>query len=152
MPVVDRSNEAIQDNPAQLRVMREEIFGAILPVKPYDPLEEAIDFVNDGERPLVVYVFSKDERSLSRRCSRPPRVVRARPSSLSTAPCTRCRSAASATARSTATHGIEGFREFSNPRALSIRGENDLIDAFAAPYGEQTKSIVAMAFGQAARR
>jgi coniferyl-aldehyde dehydrogenase len=118
MPVVDRSNEAIQDNPAQLRVMREEIFGAILPVKTYDPLEEAIGFVNDGERPLVVYVFSKDERSLSRRCSSPPRVVRARPSSLSTAPCPRCRSAASATARSTATHGIEGFREFSNPRGV----------------------------------
>jgi hypothetical protein len=35
---------------------------------------------------------------------------------------------------------------------VSIRGENDLIDAFAAPYGEQTKSIVAMAFGEAARR
>ena len=41
--------------------MREEIFGPILPLKPYDHLDEAIEYVNAGERPLALYVFSKDE-------------------------------------------------------------------------------------------
>src|SRR5207302_1938043 len=44
-----------------LGVMREEIFGPILPVKPYDSVEEAIGYVNSGERPLGLYVFAGDE-------------------------------------------------------------------------------------------
>ena len=30
-------------------------------------------------------------------------------------------------------HGIEGFREFSNLRGVFVRGEGDLIEAFAPP-------------------
>lgn len=30
--------------------------------------------------------------------------------------------------------GIEGFREFSNPRGVVVRGTGDLIPAFAPPY------------------
>ena len=32
-------------------------------------------------------------------------------------------------------HGIEGFREFSNPRGVVVRGTGDLADAFLPPYG-----------------
>ena len=32
-------------------------------------------------------------------------------------------------------HGIEGFREFSNPRGVVVRGTGDLTDAFLPPYG-----------------
>ncbi|UTW56510.1 coniferyl aldehyde dehydrogenase [Kordiimonas sp. SCSIO 12610] len=38
-------------------VMREEIFGPILPVLPYDKLEDAIAYVNDRPRPLALYYF-----------------------------------------------------------------------------------------------
>ncbi len=31
-------------------------------------------------------------------------------------------------------HGIEGFHEFSNQRGVVVRGSNDLIAAFYAPY------------------
>ena len=31
-------------------------------------------------------------------------------------------------------HGIEGFREFSNPRGIFVRGQDDHIAAFYAPY------------------
>jgi len=31
-------------------------------------------------------------------------------------------------------HGIEGFREFSNPRGVVLRGKDDLIATFYAPY------------------
>ena len=49
------------DPPDDLALMQEEIFGPILPIKAYDTLEEAIDHVNAGERPLALYVFAKDE-------------------------------------------------------------------------------------------
>ncbi|UFH57447.1 aldehyde dehydrogenase family protein [Spirosoma sp. KNUC1025] len=42
-------------------VMKEEIFGPVLPVLTYQNLDEAIEFVNSGERPLALYVFGKDQ-------------------------------------------------------------------------------------------
>ena len=45
---------------AEMRVMKEELFGPILPVVPYDTLEDAIQFINAGDRPLAMYCFSHD--------------------------------------------------------------------------------------------
>jgi acyl-CoA reductase-like NAD-dependent aldehyde dehydrogenase len=42
-------------------IMQEEIFGPILPVLKVKSAQEAIDFVNDREKPLALYVFSRDE-------------------------------------------------------------------------------------------
>ncbi|MBK8170937.1 MAG: aldehyde dehydrogenase family protein [Sandaracinaceae bacterium] len=42
------------------RIMTEEIFGPILPVLPVKDLEAAIEFVNEREKPLALYVFSND--------------------------------------------------------------------------------------------
>jgi aldehyde dehydrogenase (NAD+) len=39
-------------------VMREEIFGPILPVLPVEGIDAAVDFVNGRERPLALYLFS----------------------------------------------------------------------------------------------
>lgn len=50
------------DHPA----MQEEIFGPILPVIPFDALDEAVAFVRAGEKPLALYLFTKD-RSAERR-------------------------------------------------------------------------------------
>ena len=49
-----------------LAVMQNEIFGPILPVKPYNDLQEAIDYINANERPLALYVFSKDQALIDR--------------------------------------------------------------------------------------
>jgi coniferyl-aldehyde dehydrogenase len=43
-----------------LSVMREEIFGPVLPVKTYGSLDEAIDYVNAHPRPLALYYFGTD--------------------------------------------------------------------------------------------
>ena len=135
------------DPPDQLALMQEEIFGPILPVKAYDTLDEAIEHVNAGERPLALYVFAGQEAVAERRSAahdlgRRVRELRAQ----STARCHRCRSAASARAASGRHHGVEGFREFSNLRGVFIRGEGDLIDAFAPPYGPIAQAVVDAAF------
>ncbi|UTW56501.1 coniferyl aldehyde dehydrogenase [Kordiimonas sp. SCSIO 12610] len=44
-----------------MRVMQEEIFGPLLPLIPYDTLDEAIAFVNDRDRPLALYYFDWDK-------------------------------------------------------------------------------------------
>ena len=43
-------------------VMREEIFGPVLPVLPFENIREALDFVNARPRPLALYLFSRDLR------------------------------------------------------------------------------------------
>ncbi|MCA9571109.1 MAG: aldehyde dehydrogenase family protein, partial [Myxococcales bacterium] len=45
-------------------VMREEIFGPLLPVVPYDTLEQALAWVNARPRPLALYYFDRDERRI----------------------------------------------------------------------------------------
>jgi coniferyl-aldehyde dehydrogenase len=41
----------------QMRVMQEEMFGPILPIVPYNHLQEAIDFINARPRPLALNLF-----------------------------------------------------------------------------------------------
>jgi hypothetical protein len=45
--------------PTETRRDEGGIFGPILPIIPYDNLESAIDEVNNGKRPLGLYVYSK---------------------------------------------------------------------------------------------
>jgi acyl-CoA reductase-like NAD-dependent aldehyde dehydrogenase len=47
--------------PDDCRVMREEIFGPILPVVPYASLDGALAYVNARPRPLSLYYFDRDE-------------------------------------------------------------------------------------------
>lgn len=49
----------ILDPPAHLAVMREEIFGPILPVLSMDGVETALAHVRSGGHPLALYVFSQ---------------------------------------------------------------------------------------------
>ena len=46
-------------------------------------------------------------------------------------------------------HGLEGFREFSNLRGVFVRGEGDMIEAFAPPYGPAAQAVADAAFAQA---
>ena len=46
-----------------LAVMREEIFGPVLPIKTYRTLDQAIDYVNSHPRPLALYYFGTDTAS-----------------------------------------------------------------------------------------
>jgi coniferyl-aldehyde dehydrogenase len=48
------------------RVMRDEIFGPVLPLVAYGDLDEAIAYVNARPRPLALYVFDRDDAAVSR--------------------------------------------------------------------------------------
>lgn len=43
-------------------LLREEIFGPILPVIPYDTLDEALAFIHARPKPLAMYLFGTDKR------------------------------------------------------------------------------------------
>ena len=44
----------------RMAIMKEEIFGPVLPIEAYDSLEQAIDKINARPRPLSLYMFGGD--------------------------------------------------------------------------------------------
>ena len=47
-------------------VMKDEIFGPILPVLEFESLTEVIDTINERPKPLALYFFSNNEKNISR--------------------------------------------------------------------------------------
>ena len=135
------------DPPATLGVMTEEVFGPVLPIVPYDTIEDAVDHVNDGERPLALYVFAHDAAVAEQVLAM----------TTSGGACVNTCAAHAALpsmgfggigqSGSGRHHGVEGFREFSNPRGVFVRGEGDLIEAFLPPYGATAQAVVDGALG-----
>jgi coniferyl-aldehyde dehydrogenase len=133
----------------ELGLMQQEIFGPLLPVRPYDDVAEAIAYVNAGERPLGLYVFGGDEAATRRvldgttsggACVNACAIQGAIPS---------LGFGGVGTSGIGRHHGIDGFREFSNPRGVFHRGQNDMIDAYYPPYGDIARTIVEGGFSQA---
>lgn len=56
----------LAEPPLDSEVMRNEIFGPILPVLTYRTLDEAIERIRSMDRPLALYPFSNDARSIDR--------------------------------------------------------------------------------------
>ena len=49
------------DPPDELAVMREEIFGPILPIRSYESIDDAVSYINAHDRPLGLYYFGPSE-------------------------------------------------------------------------------------------
>jgi len=132
----------VVDPPKDTRLMKEEVFGPILPVVPYDDLDTALAELNAGERPLGIYVYSKDveagERVLSKTTSGGACINGA--ALQGTMPSLGFGGVGQS--GSGRHHGIDGFREFSNPRGVVVRGTGDMADAFLPPYGPLAQAIV----------
>lgn len=123
-------------------VMRDEIFGPILPIVPYDGIDEAIAYINAHARPLSLYYFGnhvpEQERVLART------VV------------------GGATINDTvmhltmddlpfggigpsgmgAYHGFDGFRTFSHARPVYRQSRFDITKMLRPPYGKTIRRLL----------
>jgi len=48
------------------QLMKEEIFGPILPIITYQDFNEVIEFVNDRPKPLALYYFGENKQNKER--------------------------------------------------------------------------------------
>lgn len=134
----------VVDPPPDLRIMQEEIFGPILPVVPYDSIDAAIERINAGDRPLGLYVFGDDRAAVDRvlgNVTSGGAAVNACAAQGALPSLAFGGVGASGMGRH---HGLEGFREFSNPRGVVVRGTGDQFDAFAAPYAKAAALVKAV--------
>ncbi len=126
----------VVDPDPDLRIMQEEIFGPILPVAPYDDLQDALDQINAGERPLGLYVFGDDAAVTKRVLDETTSGGAAVNTCAMQSALPSLGFGGSGMSGMGRHHGRAGFQEFSNPRGVFVRGEGDLIAAFYAPYGK----------------
>ncbi len=120
--------------PDNVALMREEIFGPVLPIVPYTDMKDAIAYINDRDKPLAFYYFDDDSGRIDE--------VRSRTSSggmavnetlfhLAQDELTFGGVGASGMGRY---HGFEGFRTFSNARAIFYQSKLAQTHRFNPPY------------------
>jgi acyl-CoA reductase-like NAD-dependent aldehyde dehydrogenase len=127
---------------ASMAVMREEIFGPLLPVVPYRTLEEAIDFVNARPRPLALYVFEHDgaavdhviANTVSGGVAVNETIVHIAQDDLPFGGV-----GESGMGRY---HGREGFDTFSQRKAVFRQSRLNGLKLFRAPYGRRFEALV----------
>lgn len=135
----------ILDATDDMEVMREEIFGPVLPIRTYTQVSEAIDYINANPRPLGLYYFGSDaqeqEMVLSRTTSGGVTVNDVvfhvamedlpfggiGPSGMG------------------AYHGFDGFKEFSHKRGVYNQLGKDIgpMKALRPPYGKAIRDYLA---------
>jgi coniferyl-aldehyde dehydrogenase len=129
----------ILDPSDEMQVMQDEIFGPLLPVKRYDSVDEAIDYVNGRDRPLGLYWFGTDggeERTVLDRTTSGGVTVNdvimhvaqedlpfggVGPSGMGSY------------------HGLDGFRTFSHAKSVYTQTKIDVMKlaGMAPPWGEK---------------
>ena len=50
----------------QMKILQEEIFAPIIPVMTYETIDQAIDYIDQRDKPLALYVFSPDEANVDK--------------------------------------------------------------------------------------
>jgi coniferyl-aldehyde dehydrogenase len=128
-----------------LRVMQEEIFGPILPVKGYADVGEAIAYVDSHPRPLGLYYFGDDagereavlEGTTSGGVTINDVVFHVAQEDLPFG--------GVGPSGMGSYHGIDGFREFSHSRAIysQLKAELAPLKAMRPPYGPAIRKFLA---------
>ncbi|MBB2497109.1 coniferyl aldehyde dehydrogenase [Aquipseudomonas ullengensis] len=107
---------------SQLQVMQDEIFGPLLPLKPYRDITEVLAFINARPHPLGLYYFGKDaaeEALVLRRTSSGGVTLNG---VMSHAGVESLPFGGVGASGMGAYHGIDGFRTFSHARAVFRAG------------------------------
>lgn len=128
-----------------MQVMQEEIFGPVLPVKTYKNIDQAIDYVNENDRPLGLYYFGQDKgeqeqvltRTISGGVTTNDVIFHVSMEDLPFG--------GVGPSGMGSYHAVEGFREFSHARAVYHQPKIDIakLGGFKPPYGKAVEKAVA---------
>jgi coniferyl-aldehyde dehydrogenase len=128
--------------PTHLKMMQEEIFGPILPLISYHNLDEVITKINEGDKPLGLYIYSKNKANIDKIAQRTQSGgVSVNAAAMQAAlPSTPFGGAGGSGMG--VHHGEEGFREFSNPRGYFMRGKGGIFSTIMPPFSAKTDDFI----------
>lgn len=125
----------VLDPTDDMQIMKDEIFGPLLPVKTYRHVEEAVDFVNGRPRPLGLYYFGTDSAELSKVLSRTTSGGVSVNDVVMHVSMEDLPFGGIGPSGMGAYHGIDGFRTFSHAKAIFQQTKTDVTAMMRPPYG-----------------
>lgn len=127
-----------------MKVMQEEVFGPLLPIKSYRHIDDALEYINARPRPLALYYFGKDkveqERVLSRTVSGGVTVNDV----IQHVSCEDLPFGGIGPSGMGNYHGYEGFKTFSHARAVYTQARVNMMALMGLmpPYGNKATNIL----------
>ncbi len=132
----------VLDAPQDGMLMREEIFGPVLPVVGYDTLDDALDWINSHPHPLALYIFAEDRKEQGIVLDRTQSGgVTVNATLLHIAQDGLPFGGVGASGIG-AYHGRAGFERFTHARAVFRTGFFNAANWLAPPYGRRAKRLL----------
>ncbi len=132
----------LTDVDERMEVMRQEIFGPLLPLVPYDTLDEALDHIARHPHPLAFYAFEEDRATIERILDRTQAGgVTINDTILHIAQHSLPFGGAGASGLGTY-HGESGFRTFSRMKPIMRQTRVNAVALLNPPYGHGFRKVL----------
>jgi coniferyl-aldehyde dehydrogenase len=131
-----------------MKVMQEEIFGPVLPIKTYADLDEAIGYINGHDRPLALYHFTNDARAQQRVIERTTAGGMTVNDTLLHVAVEELPFGGIGPSGTGAYHGEAGFRTFSHAKSVLKQSGFNMGGVLRPPFGAGLEKIAAMMIGK----
>ena len=131
-------------------VMRDEIFGPILPVIRYSAMDTVIDQINAGDRPLATYYFGNDDVELAQLSNRTTSGGMCVNDVIMHCAQENLPFGGIGPSGMGVYHGHDGFVEFSHRKSVYHQIKRDLgpLKAFRPPYDDKVRKLVRSVIGR----
>ncbi|APG03377.1 coniferyl aldehyde dehydrogenase [Luteibacter rhizovicinus DSM 16549] len=126
----------------EMDVLREEIFGPILPVIPYDGVDDAIAHINAHARPLSLYYFGNDRDEQERVLARTIVGGVTLNDTILHLTMDDLPFGGIGPSGMGAYHGVDGFRTFSHARSVYRQARFDVSAMLRPPYGKTVDRLL----------
>ena len=118
-------------------VMKEEIFGPVLPILEYDSVDEAVGMITDRDHPLALYVFGDDTEAAKRVLQRTTSGGAAINATVLHVGVEHLPFGGVGKSGYGAYHGEAGYREFSHERSVLVFPQAEFVkNLVTPPYGK----------------
>ena len=128
----------IKDSP----IMKEEIFGPILPIIPFHSTDDALQLIRSYESPLALYIFSQDETAIEKILSQTTAGGTCVNSLMLHLANPNLPFGGVGNSGMGSYHGFYGFRSLSHERAVLRQKQADFVRFFYPPYTRAVKRMI----------
>ncbi|HKJ45388.1 MAG TPA: aldehyde dehydrogenase family protein [Balneolales bacterium] len=123
-------------------LMKEEIFGPILPVLPYRTLDDVISIINSRPKPLALYIFSKNKKHIRKIISQTSAGGSCINDVLVQFMHQNLPFGGSNYSGFGKSHGFFGFKEFSHQRAILRQSRFSPFKLLYPPYTKRVRTLI----------
>jgi len=123
-------------------LLSDEIFGPILPIISYSNLNKAIEFINTKEKPLALYIYSKNTKNINQIINNTRAGSTCINNNVVQYSNTNLPFGGSNNSGIGKSHGFYGFKEFSNQRSFLKQHTKGILEFLFPPYNSIKQILI----------